>query len=67
MNNEQKTTEQGTNDVQTTSPETQETIIQTGEGQIHIVHEVSLGDVVTSVLLVCILITMLFDSFARRF
>ncbi|MFC4323678.1 hypothetical protein [Litchfieldia salsa] len=46
---------------------TQETIIISSEGKVHVIHEITLGDVITSILLVCILLFLMMDRFIRRF
>lgn len=45
---------------------TQETIIYSTKGDIHIVHEITLGDVVTSVLLTALIILIFLDKVIRR-
>lgn len=45
---------------------TEETIIQTDSGTIHVIHEMTLGDVVISSLLGMILIFLLLDRVIRR-
>lgn len=44
-----------------------ETIITTEAGNIVVAHTLTLGDIVISVILVCILFTMVFDKISRRF
>lgn len=46
---------------------TEETIIATGKGKVHVIHEITLGDIITSTLLVAILIFMVLDKFTRRY
>ncbi|OIJ07728.1 hypothetical protein BKP35_18270 [Anaerobacillus arseniciselenatis] len=45
---------------------TSETIFETETGAIHIVHEMTLGDVVVSTLLVMILVLMILGRIIRR-
>jgi hypothetical protein len=42
------------------------TIVQTGKGQINVIHEITLGDVLTSTVLMAILIFMVLDRQIRR-
>jgi hypothetical protein len=43
-----------------------ETIFETAEGTIHLIHEMTLGDIVTSMFLMFILIFLILDRFIRR-
>lgn len=43
-----------------------ETVFETAEGTIHLVHEMTLGDVVISMFLMFILIFHILDRFIRR-
>lgn len=45
---------------------TEETIVLTGKGKIHVIHEITLGDVVISILLTCILVFMVLNRFIGR-
>lgn len=45
---------------------TEETIFETENGIIHVIHEITLGDIVISTLLALILIFHLLDRFIRR-
>lgn len=45
---------------------TEETIVITGKGKIHLIHEITLGDVILSILLACILIFMVLNRFISR-
>jgi hypothetical protein len=42
------------------------TTIETGKGQINVIHEVTLGDVLVSTVLMAILIFMVLDRVIRR-
>lgn len=44
-----------------------ETLITTDTGNIVVSHTLTLGDIVISVLLVCLLFVMIFDKISRRF
>lgn len=44
----------------------QETVFETTEGTIHLLHEMTLGDVVISMFLMFILVFLILDRFIRR-
>ena len=73
MEEEQQTTEQTTVDptqypvdVVMDLNRTEETIVATSNGKVHVIHEITLGDIITSTLLVAILAFMVLDRFIRR-
>lgn len=45
---------------------TKETIVVTGKGKINVIHEITLGDAIISMLLTCILIFMVLNRFIQR-
>lgn len=45
---------------------TEETIFNTNSGKIHLVHEITLGDAITSILLAAVIIFMFLDRVIRR-
>lgn len=72
---EQQSTEQEPTDINLTDypvdvimdlNRTEETIVATGNGKVHVIHEITLGDIITSTLLVSILVFMVLDRFIRR-
>lgn len=42
------------------------TVIETKEGNIVVIHEITLGDIIISVILAAMLIFMVFERFMRR-
>jgi hypothetical protein len=44
----------------------QHTLIETKEGNIAVIHEITLGDIIISVILAAMLIFMLLERFMRR-
>lgn len=48
------------------TPVRTETIFATTEGEIHVIHEITLGDIATSMLLMMILIFMILERVIRR-
>jgi hypothetical protein len=42
------------------------TTIDTGKGQIHVIHEITIGDILLSTILMAILIFMVLDRMIRR-
>ncbi|MCU5197928.1 hypothetical protein [Bacillus mobilis] len=44
-----------------------ETLIPTDGGTLVVLHSVTLGDIITVVLLTCILFVMIYNNFTRRF
>lgn len=45
---------------------TTETILYTEKGNIHVIHEITLGDVIISTILMAMLIFMVIERFVRR-
>lgn len=61
--------DQMSNDPQVVVPvDTREmTRIVTDQGEIHVIHEMTLGDLVTSALLIMLLVFLIINAVARRF
>jgi hypothetical protein len=55
-------------DVVVTSPidNREQTIFRTGDGEIHVIHEITLGDVVFSTLIMALLVFMVLEKVIRR-
>lgn len=55
-------------DVVVTSPidNREQTIFRTGDGEIHVIHEITLGDVVLSTLIMALLVFMVLEKVIRR-
>ncbi|MBB5324902.1 hypothetical protein HNQ34_002000 [Anoxybacillus tepidamans] len=72
----QSTTDQSTTNQSTTDQSTisninfvdmrEHTLIETKEGNIAVIHEITLGDVIISVLLAAMMIFMVLERFMRR-
>lgn len=56
------------NDVVVTSPidQREKTIIETGKGNIHVIHEISLGDLLVCTLIAAVLIFNVISRIIRR-
>jgi hypothetical protein len=68
---DQSTTDQSTTDQSTTSnidfiEMRQHTLIETKEGNLVVIHEITLGDIIISVILAAMLIFMFLERFMRR-
>ncbi|UYX52419.1 hypothetical protein M3Y14_29155 [Bacillus thuringiensis] len=44
-----------------------ETLIPTDGGMLVVSHSITMGDIITIVLLTCILFVMIYNNFSRRF